>query len=122
MKMKKKYKSLKVKLFQRIEAIVAISLSMAIIISFFTIQPILSGQTLDQCEQATRQMTELLENTFDPIVNYADTITYSRDLKYSIDKYLAYPSSQYNSQLQLNLSEFSNNLSYVRGLMPMSVS
>ncbi|MBU9729092.1 sensor histidine kinase [Diplocloster modestus] len=115
--MKKKYKSLKVKLFQRIEAIVAISLSMAIIISFFTIQPILSGQTLDQCEQATRQMTELLENTFDPIVNYADTITYSRDLKYSIDKYLAYPSSQYNSQLQLNLSEFSNNLSYVRGLM-----
>jgi len=116
--MNKRIKSIRIKLIHRIIWIALVCLTITVIISFAFLSPVMANQTLQKCEQATKQMLSVLDTSFNSIASYTNTIIFSNDLETAILACIKNPeSASYASKLELTLHGYLSKTTSIRGII-----
>ena len=116
--MSRKFRSIRDKLILRIALVALLCLGVTLALSITFLSPIIAEETLKKSEQATYQMLEHLDTTFEMAASYANSVACDSELEALALAYAAEPGSpQRYQQLRLKLHQFLTQFNSVRGLV-----
>ena len=116
--MSRKFRSIRDKLVLRIALVALLCLVVVLALSLTFLSPILAESTLKKSQQATDQMLEHLDTTFEMAANYANSVACDSELESLALAYAEDPENpQRYQQLRLKLHQFLTQFNSVRGLV-----